>query len=129
LWTVWMDFLKDWWTTLNLWLCPTTCKNMATYSSTDTPSLSETRPLSVKVLTNPKKGSSLHPNHRNTLWISRMIYHFQCSVSVLLIFIPNQGQSYRIRQGVSGSGVFLFSLVDTKETITTVNVAAFLHSM
>jgi uncharacterized protein with beta-barrel porin domain len=48
---------------------------------------------------------------------------------VLLIFIPNQAQSYRIRQGVSDSGVSLFSLVDTKETITTAKAAAFLHSM
>jgi hypothetical protein len=32
-------------------------------------------------------------------------------------------------RGVSGSGVFLFSLADTKDTITTVKAAAFLHSM
>jgi hypothetical protein len=48
---------------------------------------------------------------------------------MLLICIPNQGQSYRIRQGVLDLGVFLFSLVDTKETITTVKASAFLHSM
>jgi len=48
---------------------------------------------------------------------------------VLLIYIPNKCKCCRVKLGCIRFMVFLFSLVDTKETITTVKAAACLHSI
>jgi len=102
---------------------------MATCSSTDTPSLSVTRLLSLKVLTNLKKVAlfiliiEIH-SESVELYIILSVLCLCYSFSSLI-----KASAIGSGSGVLGSGVFLFSLVDTKVTITTVKAAAFLHSM
>jgi len=102
---------------------------MATCSSTDTPSLSVTRLLSLKVLTNLKKATlfiliiEIH-SESVELYIILSVLCLCYSFSSLI-----RANAIGSDSGVSDPEVFLFSLVDTKETITIVKAAAFLHIM